>query len=203
MLPLTTRSCFLDNNSSDNNDSNGNEGRGSKKPFLLIALKESVQYCCWQQDLVLKQDLPHQCTYYLLARHPKLEKLFFPITNHNTPIFEQIPLKIRPKCINKIIADNSISHIYQRSEHQRYLFGSHYEGLLPPWITSLSDVINFGKIANKLLSSQSIKIVDWSKMTTHVAQVCNTCTSYNWSPFLVSGHYLFNVDQKKSYEHYE
>ena len=54
MLPLTIRSCFLDNNSSDNNDSNGNEGGRGKKPFHLIALKESVQYCCWQQDLVLK-----------------------------------------------------------------------------------------------------------------------------------------------------
>ena len=108
--------------------------------------------------------------------------------------------------MNEIIADNSRSHIYQRSDHQRYIdfrFDNHYKGLLPPWIFSLSDVIKFGKIANKLLSSYSIKIVDWSKMTTHVAQVCNTCTSYNWSPFLVCGDYLFDVDQKKSDEHYE
>ena len=138
---------------------------------------------------------------------PKIRKtLLSNNKSQHSLIFEQIPLKIRPKCMNKIIANKSISHIHQRSEHQRYvdhLFGNHYQGLLPPWISSLSDVINFGKIANKLLSSYSIKIVDWSKMTTHVAQVCNTCTSYNCSPFLVCGHYLFNVDQKKSYEHYE
>ena len=45
---------FLDDNSNDNNNSNGNEGVGSKKTLHLIALKESAQYCCCQQDLVLK-----------------------------------------------------------------------------------------------------------------------------------------------------
>ena len=173
MLPLTIRSCFLDNNSSDNNDSNGNEGGRGKKPFLLIALKESVQYCCWQQDLVLKQDLPPQCTYYLLARHPKLKKLFFPITNHNTPIFEQIPLKIRPKCINKIIADNSISHIYQRSEHQRYLFGSHYEGLLPPCtmvplLTRMLLQSKFSMYFRQLLQEHIIRNWSWLLRSEHV-----------------------------------
>ena len=138
------------NNSNDNNDNNGNVGGRSKKNFHLIEGICTILLLAARSCFEIGSASP----VHLLSPYPppKIRKtLLSNNKSQHSLIFEQIPLKIRPKCINKIIADNSISHIYQRSEHQRYIdfrFDNHYEGLLPPWIFSLSDVIKFGKIAN-------------------------------------------------------